>query len=183
MNCPSCHKSFTTKNSLLYHISKNVCTKNTNFQCSTCKKCFSTKSNLNRHCARVKSCKDATKTNPSQSLPNPSQSLPNPSQSLPNSNHNRGNKTVNQYECFHCHKKFTRKDNYTRHINKSCKFCLVDDNQDKILKLEKKIHELENKPQTTIINQTNKSQINNYNQTINVKINNFHHITRLCKTL
>lgn len=117
---------------------------------------------------------------PSQSLPItpkidilPSQSLP----ITPNSKiRQKMNKIANDnskltcYECSACKKTFTRMDNLTRHVNKSCKTLIKANDYDaKIQYLEEKITKLETKANTSAItdNSNNSSTTNNVNTTTN----------------
>jgi len=50
LTCDNCNKSFTSKHSLDYHMTKNVCTKTTKkFKCQYCNNSFSFESSLSRH--------------------------------------------------------------------------------------------------------------------------------------
>lgn len=50
--CGKCNKKFTSKQSLVYHLSKNVCSKLIEFKCNGCEKKFASKQKLNYHIAK-----------------------------------------------------------------------------------------------------------------------------------
>ena len=163
MNCPLCHKTFSTTQVLKYHIDNNVCIKKKTweYKCSICNKLFANKSNLNRH-IKLKICTTTT------IMSIDSQMTPN------KSNH----------VCDYCNKTFSKNSNLHRHM-RSCK--ARTNQNDSNIESKKSLDILEKK-MDTIMNTINPSSTTNINTTnidtqINIQINGNHHIKRLHKSV
>lgn len=208
--CDKCNKIFNHKVDYIRHTKrKNPCQLSSNIitssTCSVCNKVFSNKYNLRRHLLyfcisqnnlnlNSSNYKDETKYKINYNLEhsndnkhiNKSCDKITPSLQIEENSLNSQKVTElkKELKCKNCNKKFTRKDNLTRHLNTKCKINTNDsniNNNQELIKqllnemkeLKDKISKLEHINHLNNNNNNNSNITNNQNNQTNITNNNF----------